>query len=306
MKQHESSLTSLVSAFSRAYHAREDQPIIFNDTVAAQLLTEVEYEAISSNMAQRLFFFSPETFESLKGNQQAMLQWVSHIQLSPIPIARAAYTEEVVENEVMLGATQYVILGAGLDTFAWRHRGLDVAVFEVDHPSTQQFKQQRIKEADLTTPVNVHFVAMDFTKEFSLAPLIVAGFDPHKKTVFSLLGVTYYLTKPLLQQLLNNLFEQVPQGSAIVFDYADEQLFETKGIYERVAHMVQLAAASGEPMHCALSLPELITMLEESELGLYEHLAPEDIQQRYFAHRTDNLQAFETIHYVHAVKMHDA
>ena len=114
------------------------------------------------------------------------------------------------------------------------------------------------------------------------------------------------LTKPLLQQLLNNLFEQVPQGSAIVFDYADEQLFETKGIYERVAHMVQLAAASGEPMHCALSLPELITMLEESELGLYEHLAPEDIQQRYFAHRTDNLQAFETIHYVHAVKMHDA
>lgn len=131
MKQDESSLTSLVSAFSRAYHAREDQPIIFNDTVAAQLLTEAEYEAISSNMAHGLFFFSPETFESLKGNQQAMLQWVSHIQLSPTPIARAAYTEEVVENEVMLGATQYVILGAGLDTFAWRHRGLDVAVFEV-------------------------------------------------------------------------------------------------------------------------------------------------------------------------------
>ena len=302
MKNIESSLTSLVSAFSRAYHVKEDYPIIFNDTVVQQLLSNDEYNAIAFNMAQGIHFFSSEMAEKLKGNDAAILKWVNQIQLSPTPLARAAYAEKVVVNEIELGAVQYVILGAGLDTFAWRHSNPDVAIFEVDHPSTQQFKLQRLLQANLACPDNLTFVAMDFTQELSLEKLLESGFDPNKKTVFTLLGVTYYLTKEILQQLLDTLFKALPKGSSIIFDVADERLFSEQGIFNRVQHMVQMAAASGEPMKFSTTFSELEQLLADHQLLIYEHLSPQDIHQQFFTNREDDLQAFETIHYVHAVK----
>ena len=302
MKSNESSLTSLVTAFSRAYHVKEDHPIIFNDTIAQHFLSNDEYNAISYNMAQGIQFFSPEMAEKLKGNDAAILKWVNQIQLSPTPLARAAYAEQVVNNEIKLGAEQYVILGAGLDTFAWRYPNLDVTIFEVDHPSTQQFKLQRMQQTNLACPDNLIFVAMDFTKELSLETLLANGFDPNKKTVFTLLGVTYYLTKEILQQLLNTLFKDLPKGSSIIFDVADERLFTEPGIYNRVQHIVQMAAASGEPMKFNSSLQELEQLLADEQLLIYEHLTPQDIQNQFFVDRNDDLQAFETIHYIHAVK----
>lgn len=302
MKNNESSLTSLVSAFSRAYHVKEDNPVVFHDTLAHAFLTSEEYNAIASNMAQGISFFSPEMAEKLKGNDAAILKWVNQIQLSPTPLARAAYAEHVVENEINLGAQQYVILGAGLDTFAWRHSNPEVTIFEVDHPSSQQFKLARLKQADLTCPKNLKFIAMDFTKTLALKNLTAQGFDTNKKTVFSLLGVTYYLNKNELQMLLYTLFNALPKGSSIIFDFADERLFTEQGIFNRVQHMVQMAAASGEPMKFSTTLTELEQMLAEQQLFIYEHLSPQDIQNQYFYNRDDDLQAFETIHYVHAVK----
>ena len=109
---------------------------------------------------------------------------------------------------------QYVILGAGLDTFSFRHRELEsnIEIFEVDHPSTQGFKKERIKEAELEVPNNLHFISMDFTKGFSYEQLQNEGFE-NKKTFFSLLGVTYYLTKEELSSLIEYLFEMVPEGA---------------------------------------------------------------------------------------------
>lgn len=302
MKNDESSFTSLVSAFSRAYHVKKDYPIIFNDTFAQYFLSNEEYNAISHHMAQGIQFFSPEMAEKLKGNNAAILKWVNQIQLCPTPLARAAYAEQVVNHEIQLGAEQYVILGAGLDTFAWRHPKLDVAIFEVDHPSTQQFKLKRLQQAKLVCPDNLTFVAMDFTKERTLEQLQANGFSTNKKTVFTLLGVTYYLTKDILQQLFHTLFKDLPNGSSIVFDVADEHLFTEKGIFNRVQHMVQMAAASGEPMQFCASLKELEQLLAKENLYIYEHLSPQDIQNRFFKDRDDDLQAFETIHYIHAVK----
>ena len=124
---------------------------------------------------------------------------------------------------------QYVILGAGLDTFSFRHRELEsnIEIFEVDHPSTQGFKKERIKEAELEVPNNLHFISMDFTKGFSYEQSRNEGFE-NKKTFFSLLGVTYYLTKEELSSLIECLFAMVPEGSSIVFDYPDENLFMEK------------------------------------------------------------------------------
>ena len=303
MKNNESSMTSLVSAFSRAFHVKEDQPIIFNDFIAKDFLSPEEYQAISANMANGINFFSPKMAEQLKGNDVAILKWVTQIQLSPTPLARAAYAEKVVLNELKLDTQQYVILGAGLDTFAWRYPSLtDVTIYEIDHPATQKFKLERLQQAGYELPSHLKLVAMDFTKELSLEKLLAAGFDPSKKTVFSLLGVTYYLTASELQKILHVFFKDLPQGSSIVFDFADEHLFTKPGIFNRVQHMVQMAQASGEPMKFATSLSDLEKLLSKEQLLIYEHLSPQDIQNQYFANRHDDLQAFETIHYIHAVK----
>ena len=303
MNNNESSMTSLVSAFSRAFHVKEDQPIIFNDFIAKDFLSPEEYQAISTNMANGITFFSPKMAEQLKGNDTAILKWVTHIQLSPTPLARAAYAEKVVMNELKLGTQQYVILGAGLDTFAWRYPNLtDVTIFEIDHPSTQKFKLERLQQSGYELPSHLKLVAMDFTKELSLDKLIDAGFDPSKKTVFSLLGVTYYLTAIEFQQMLHVFFKDLPQGSSIVFDFADEHLFTKPGIFNRVQNMVQMAQVAREPMKFATSLSDLEKLLSKEQLLIYEHLSPQDIQNQFFANRHDDLQAFETIHYIHAVK----
>lgn len=177
-----------------------------------------------------------------------------------------------------------------------------MTIFEIDHPSTQQFKLERLQQSGYELPSHFKLVAMDFTKELSLDKLIDVGFDPSKKTVFSLLGVTYYLTAIKFQQMLHVFFKDLPQGSSIVLDFADDYLFTKPGIFNRVQNMVQMAQAAGEPMKFATSLSDLEKLLSKEQLLIYEHLSPQDIQNQFFANRHDDLQAFETIHYIHAVK----
>ena len=228
MKSNESSLTSLVSAFSRAYHSKYDTPKIFDDFIAKVIITDKEFHDISQNMIQGVRFFSKDVAQQFHDDPDEILKWITQVQLSPTPLARAAYCENVLMNEIRLGLAQYVILGAGLDTFCFRHPELEhsLQIFEVDHPATQAFKKQRLKNVNLTIPSNLHFVPMDFTKQFSDQALVQAGFDPRLKTFFSLLGVSYYLTKEENARLFHDLFENVPSGSSVVFDYADEKLFE--------------------------------------------------------------------------------
>jgi len=303
MKQNESSLTSLVSAFGRAYHSKYDTPKIFDDFIAKDLISQEEFSAISKNMIEGIQFFNSDIGQRFKDNQEEILKWVTQVQLSPTPLARAAFCENVLFNEVNLGLKQYVILGAGLDTFAFRHPELEnsLEIFEIDYPATQQFKKKRLDNAQFNIPKNLHFVSMDFTAAFSHQELISQGFA-NQKTFFSLLGVSYYLTKEENEHLLNDLFALVPSGSSIVFDYADEKLFEEKGLSNRVANMVKMAAASGEPMKSSFTYNEIERIVEKSGLLIYEHLSPASINDRYFQNRTDYLTAFETIHYIHAVK----
>ncbi|EEL87128.1 class I SAM-dependent methyltransferase [Bacillus cereus] len=303
VKKGEASVTSLVSAFGRAYHSEFDSSKIFDDYVAKDLISQKERNDIEMNMVQGIHFFNKDIAKQLQDNPKEILKWITQVQLSPTPLARAAYCERVLLHEIALGAKQYVILGAGLDTFSFRHRELEnkIEIFEVDHPSTQGFKIQRVKESGLEIPSNLHFVSMDFTKDFSKQKLVNEGFE-NKKNFFSLLGVTYYLTKEELSSLIECLFEMVPKGSSIVFDYPDENLFTEKGLSNRVENMVKMAMVGGEPMKSCFSYAEMEALLEKAGLLIYEHLSPEDINKLYFEGRNDYLEAFETVHYVHAVK----
>ncbi|CDO03845.1 methyltransferase [Oceanobacillus picturae] len=303
MKQNESSLTSLVSAFGRAYHSKYDSPKIFDDFIAIQLLSQQDFHNIEENMVKGIQFFNKEIAEKYKDKPEEILKWITQVQLSPTPLARAAYRESVLQNEISLGVKQYAILGAGFDTFSIRHPELEntIEIFEIDHPSTQQFKVKRLDEVNIKIPSNIHFVPMDFTDIFSYKKLLEKNFK-YERTFFSLLGVSYYLTKNEFSSLLEELFSKVPTGSSIVFDYADECLFEEKGLSNRVENMVKMAEASGEPMKSCYSISEMEKVLEKSGLLIYEQLSPYKINEQYFSNRNDYLTAFETIHYIHAVK----
>ncbi|MGP7817652.1 class I SAM-dependent methyltransferase [Niallia sp. 01092] len=304
MKTGQSSITSLVSAFSRAYHSEFDRPLIFDDYIAKDLISQQEKNMIKENMVQGIQFFNKDIAAKLDNNADKLLKWITQIQLSPTPLARAAYCEKVLLHEMMLGTQQYVILGAGLDTFCFRnpHVKNKLEIFELDHPSTQENKKKRLKDAKLETPDHLHFVSMDFTEKFSYQQLKHAGFDGTKKTFFSLLGVSYYLSKEQLSLLLEQIFAHIPSGSSIVFDYGDEHLFTEKGLSNRVENMVKMALAGGEPMKSCFSYCEMEKMLEKVGLLIFKHLTPYDIEENYFKNRKDYLKAFETIHYIHAVK----
>ncbi|MBS4189320.1 class I SAM-dependent methyltransferase [Bacillus sp. FJAT-49705] len=304
MKKNESSLTSLISTFARAYHSKYDTPKIFDDFIAKDFITQKEFADISENMMKGIQFFNHEIAKKFQDYPDEILKWITQVQLSPTPLARAAYCENVLFHEILLGVKQYVILGAGLDSFCFRHPELNdsLEIFEVDYPASQDFKKIRLANANYQIPDNLHFVSMDFTKEFTVQNLVEEGFMPNKKTFFSLLGVSYYLTKEENANLINKLFTKVPSGSSIVFDYADDKLFEEKGVSNRVQNMVQMASASGEQMKSCFTYDEVEKMLENSGLLIYEHLSPVTINNQFFRNRTDYLSAFETIHYIHSVK----
>ncbi|MGD7048709.1 class I SAM-dependent methyltransferase [Rossellomorea marisflavi] len=304
MNQNENSITSLVSAFSRAYHSLYDSPKIFNDFLARDLISDDEFDMISKNMIQGISFFNSKIGQEFQEQPDKILKWISQIQLSPTPLARAAFCEKVLLNEIKLGTNQYVILGAGLDTFSFRHPELDntLEIFEVDHPASQSFKKKRLADKNMIIPNNLHFIPMDFSKRLTDQDFILAGFDYSKKTFFSLLGVSYYLSKREISNLLSHLFSKVPSGSSIVFDYGDEGLFKSKGTSNRVENMIKMAAVGGEKIQSCFTTDDIEIMLEKSNLLIYEHLTPSMINDRFFSNRSDYLTAFETINYIHAVK----
>lgn len=110
LKQNESSLTSLVAAFGRAYHSIYDTPKIFNDDLAQAFLSPQEFTDISRNMVQGIDFFNPDYANEHQDDQEAILRWIVQIFLSPTPLARAAYCEAALLHELTLGLKQYVIL----------------------------------------------------------------------------------------------------------------------------------------------------------------------------------------------------
>lgn len=301
MEDNRSSTTALVSAFGRAYHSLYDDPKIFDDSLARGLMTDDEFVAMSGYMAGGINFFDPERAGSFSDTQQA-LKWVVQTQIAPTPLARARYCEETLSGAIMTGAEQYVILGAGMDTFAYRNPELldGIHVFEVDHPATQQFKMGRVSQAGWEVPDHLHFVPADFTADDLISQLEEAGFHRSKRAFFSWLGVTYYLTKESILEILTRLAGASGEGSFIMFDYADEGLF--RSTVKRVQNMVAMAQAAGEPMKSCYSYDELETALRQAGWLIREHLTPEDIESRYFRNRHDYLHAFEHVHYVLAVK----
>jgi methyltransferase (TIGR00027 family) len=301
MGHSKASFTALSSAFARAYHATHDSPKIFDDPLAEQLIAPEEVAAFERNLAEALGFFDPEA-AAARPDPQTALARVMQTMVAPITLSRARYAEDLLETAIQQGTQQYVILGAGLDTFAFRRPDLlqRLHVFELDHPATQADKQRRIADAGWYVPERLHFVPIDFTQGDLQSALRRLPIDPRAPTFFSWLGVTYYLAREVVFDTLRSLASLGPRGSFVVFDYLDAEAFVPEKAPRRVRLMQLAAERASEPMQTGLDPSSLAAALAGVGLTLREHFGPEQIQARYFAHRNDGYRAFEHVHFAAA------
>jgi methyltransferase (TIGR00027 family) len=134
-------------------------------------------------------------------------------------VARSRFAEDHLAKAVNAGVRQYVILGAGLDTFGFRNPHPGLQVYEVDHPATQSWKQELAGASAVLAPESLHFVSVDFETQKLSERLEEAGLDSRAATVFALLGVVMYLTADAFLETLKYI-AAFPEGSGVIFDYA--------------------------------------------------------------------------------------
>jgi methyltransferase (TIGR00027 family) len=277
-----------------------DTPKIFDDFLAIHLFTEEERTNMERNMAEGLKFFDPESYSTCPDQKTALSRMMRGRTTA---ISRARYTEESLEIAIRQGGRQYVILGAGMDTFAFRRPELvkQLQVFEVDHPVMQAFKRNRLAELDWELPAQLHFVPVDFTNQSLAAELTHSSYDPLTLSFFSWLGVTYYLPRDTVFTTLQAIADIAPAGSVVIFDYFDNDAFIPEKATKRMQFLQEAVRRVGEPLKTGLDPSTLATDLANIGLRLHENLHPADIERRYFQERTDGYHASEHVHFAWAV-----
>ena len=285
------SMTAKLCSFARAYHSNYGRKKIFDDYLAYDMMGKEEYEEIGQLIEHDFDVEKYDPRESFTGNivYPALIEYIS-----PIPVSRIAFAEqELLRFAGQHGKCQYVICGAGMDTFAFRNEDPDITIFELDHPDTQ--------ELEWNIPKNVRYVPIDFSKDDMTDVLKNAGFDPEIPAFFAILGVTYYLTLPVFEQTIEKIGSISPGGNKVVFDFPDETTFQENGV-ERVRRLSEITAKLGEPMQHGFSVSEIDQALMRHGFRIDTHETPETIQRHFFEDRTDNQKAFENIHFILAVK----
>ncbi len=235
MQHGQASRTAVGAAGHRAAHQVLERGLIFADPLALAILGQDADDAIALAKER------PE--------RRPLRLFVA---------MRSRFAEDSARRAIAEGVKQILVLGAGLDTFAYRLEPTkDMRVFELDHPATQHDKRRRLAEAQIAEPGHVAYVAHDFERGSMTAALKAAGLDPDRRTFVIWLGVTPYLTEEAIYATLGEL-ARLPGGAEVVFDYANppDRIKEaaTRSYHEQMAERV---AASGEPFRCYFDSDEL-------------------------------------------------
>jgi methyltransferase (TIGR00027 family) len=267
MQPGQPSRTALGAATHRALHQLLDRGYIFADPLAVRILGmdagAIDHEAESEPSRRRLRMFIA---------------------------VRARFAEDAITDAVAHGVRQLVVLGAGLDTYAYRSSfGERLHIFEVDHPATQAWKRRRLTEANISLPRALTFVPVDLERETLGEGLAVTGFDRAQPTFFTWLGVVPYLTESAVFATLG-FIASLPGGAHVVFDYrnpmsAGPDRDPHGGAREALAARV---AALGEAFRSEFETGALHAKLAALGLSEIEDLGPRAIAERYFPHRVES------------------
>lgn len=265
------SRTALRVALRRAAHQLYDRhPLVFEDPLAARILGPhaAELERTPGRLANR----------KPRPHSVAMRAFV---------VARSRYAEDLLGQAVERGVTQYVLLGAGLDTFAHRNPYPALRVFEVDHPATQQWKRELLNQAGLPEPHRLTYIPVDFEHQELGAELLRTGFDPTVPSFFSWLGVVSYITLEAFRKTLRFIAQQ-PAGTGVVLDYE-----QPRAVLPRLEQLARdsrsyRAGLAGEHFKLFFSTTEI-----GAELAFFrdrEDLGTADLDARYFSGQIDRLR----------------
>ena len=266
------SRTALGAAMHRAVHQLKDRPPVFEDPLALRIVgAEAEAELRSGRSRY---------FDARLAKLRAFIA------------IRSRFAEDCAA-----GAAQYVLLGAGLDTFAYRSRG--VRVFEVDHPATQSWKRARLAATGIAVPAEVAFVAVDFERDDFVAGLRRAGFDFARRAVVAWLGVVPYLQTPTVLETLRELRENLAPGSLVIFDYPSSPSDLTEEERRAAVAFALRVASAGEPLRTFFDPRELPAEL--ASIGLhgqdFNHVT---LTACYLADRSDGLALSRHAHIMQA------
>jgi methyltransferase (TIGR00027 family) len=202
---------------------------------------------------------------------------------------RSRYVEDQLAMAVAQGVSQYVVLGAGLDTFAYRNPFSSLHVFEVDFPATQDWKREMLKKADIALPASLTFVPLDFEHRTLSEGLAEAGFNSQVPAFFGWLGVVPYLTLVAVRATLETI-AQLPAGTAVAFDYAlsPETLSPVgRTAFDRLAERV---AAAGEPFQLFFTPETIEAELLRAGFHRIGQLDSDQLNDLYFKDRADGLK----------------
>jgi methyltransferase (TIGR00027 family) len=269
MREDRPSATAQKVAIRRAAHQLLDHPLIFEDPLAIPIIGPRAAGTLTSNPAK----FQTRASRFLRA----------------FMAVRSRFSRDELALAVTRGVRQCVILGAGLDTFAYQNPYSELRVFEVDHPATQEWKRMRLDMAGIAAPASLTFAPANFERETFADALAHAGFQANEPAFFSWLGVTPYLAR---QTTLNTLqlIRSLSSRNAVVFDFAvpRSSLHQVHQVaFDLLASRV---AAVGEPFQGFFEPDELVALLLAMGFTHVEDLTPDAINARYFCDRADGLK----------------
>lgn len=207
-------------------------------------------------------------------------------------VARGRFVEDLVEAKAKAGVDQYVILGAGLDTFAQRRPELAsrMVVFEVDQPAPQQWKMRRLSELGLGVPPFLKLIPVDFEKgDDWLGRLSESGFSPHRPAVVASTGVSMYLTQSAIEATLRSA-ASLARGSTLVMSFMLPIELAEPAIRPGVEAAARGARENGTPFISFFTPDEILALARAAGFEKVEHVSAAALGDRYFAGRVDGLR----------------
>src|SRR5271154_1783120 len=276
MQEARPSRTAMRVAMRRAAHQLFDDPKVLVDPIALPII-------------------GPEAAARLEAERNKHKSRVAR-NLRAFLVARSRFAEDELARAIGRGVRQYVVLGAGLDTFAYRNPRKDFAprVFEVDYPATQEWKRQKLAAAGIAIPPSVTYAPVDFERQTLAEGLKLAGFDASKAAFFSWLGVTMYLTEEAVMATFGFIASS-PPGGGIAFDYAIPRSslnWVGRLALDALSHRV---AAAGEPFRTFFDPSALEERLRRIGFSRVEDLDADEINRRYFKDRADRLRVTSSL-----------
>jgi methyltransferase (TIGR00027 family) len=250
------SRTALSTSLMRALHTRADPHPLINDPWGDRLVPEAVRRQIDDAALRR----SP-AYENV--------------------VTRTRYAEDSLRAAVNEGVRQYVLIGAGFDSFVLRRPSFaeKLDIFEIDHPATQGLKIERIQELGISLPDSVHFIAADLSAESVAAALARSSFRSDRPAFFAWLGVTMYLSRTANLATLRSIARCAHAGSELVLTYVDEKLLNADSAAFRA--LQERVTAMGEPFLSGFDPKTFAATLRECGLQLIEDLASDDVAKRY-------------------------